>query len=184
MLCPVSIGSLSGNISLAKIVAENLSTHVDVGCRSEARYTLAVIDNILHPSAIALPAVSAATLIKSHIAERGMGESSEMVIEDNSNQFELSAGRDLYSAENAGNPPEIVIGSVLTVPKAAAQSNEENRAVAAAPAMKAPFAASSLLLSSGGSSGKESVATVSGVKRSLPAEDSDSDVDLPDINMD
>lgn len=184
VLCPVSTGSLSGNIALAKIVAENMSTHVNVECRSEARYALAVIDNILHPSAIALPAVSAATLIKSHIAERGMGETTEMMLDDSSNHYEVSVGNDLYSAENAGNAPEIVIEAVSSAPKVAAQSADDEKAAPAATVMKAPFAAKSSLLTSGGPSAKEINPTISGVKRPLPAEDSDSDMDLPDINMD
>lgn len=179
VLSPRSVGTLSGNISLLKLVAEVISNHPSAQCRAEARVTLSVIDSILHPSAVPLPAIAMSTLIRSHLAEKDMTNDEAMNTSMGIigfNQFSTApaelANQDLFRADTSGfdashDLPRTEEPAVAAV---SVQSLENFSA------MNAPFKVKSALIT--GSS-----ATVTGVKRALPLEsaDSDDDIDLPDI---
>lgn len=189
VLCPRAVGTLSGNISLLKLVAEYMSTHINVECRAESRSVLAILDGILHPSAIALSAVPMQTLVKSYLSQRnaavaeGDGTDGYMDMDTDSSDRNVSVlmVHDLYGSEVSRG--EASGDKVSRVVEMAASINSSVRP---SDVMKAPFNTSSKFLSDNSSNrtGSENVTT--GAKRSLATMSSDpagseDDIELPDI---
>jgi hypothetical protein len=192
VLCPGAAGTLSGNVALLKQVAESLCSHPSAALRSEARLTLAVLDGLLHPTAIALPAVAAETLLRSRLAQResraGEGEGPEEAAGGAQREGFGAAVRDLYSAAG-GASAAAEPAADGTAPAIAATTTTTTAAAApAGEAMKAPFKATYLQAASGitapAAADKQVSGSGKGLKRPRAESAESEDMELPDINLD